>query len=41
MTDYLEEDIRRLLCDDGPLDRKEAVSILLDMLYRIQRLEAR
>jgi hypothetical protein len=38
--DSLEKDIRNLFCDSGPLDREEVTYLLLQMLYRIQKLEA-
>lgn len=39
MSDSLEQDIRRLFSNTGPLDRDEITMMLLDLLKRIQELE--
>lgn len=40
MTDGLEREIRMLFADNGPLERDQVVMLLLQMLHRIQMLEA-
>jgi hypothetical protein len=39
--DSLEKDIRHLLTNTGALDRDEVACLLLEMLSRIQSLEAK
>jgi len=41
MTDHLENAIRQLFRDTGPLDRDEVAVLLLDLLDRIQNIEAK
>ena len=41
MKDYLENKIRQLFCDTGPLERDQVVVLLLGLLDRIQELEAK
>ena len=38
--DTLKHDIRQLLCERGPLDRDTVAMLLLEMLERIEKLEA-
>jgi hypothetical protein len=37
--DSLEQSIRDLACDSGPLDREQVMCILIGLYERIQKLE--